>query len=233
MTQEGITKIQKSDGKIYSVRNRRDKYFFPEEWEKFFEQIKGDRNKLFFLTALHTGGRVMEILNLRPKDFDYDRQTVTFETTKQRKAKKNFYASGKTRTFFVSPKLLKKIKKYVKKNKIEQNQYLFLDNSKLPEDYYKLDNKEKKKYYQTKKVCFSSMMKRALKRSGIDDYYMYSLHNIRKTYGNWMRIFDISTEEICFRLGHDMKTFMTHYGTSLVLGFEDKRKIMRILGDVK
>ena len=230
---ENIYVGEKSDGKKYSVRGERKRYFFPDEWEKFYKVLKNDRIRLFFLACLHTGGRSMEVLNLRPCDFDYNRNSIKFEVVKQRKAKKNFYATGKSRSFFVSPNLLKKVKSYVSKNQIDQKAYIFLNNEKLPSDYSVLPNEKRRKYFMSPFVSFSNIFKRALKKAGIEDYYNFSLHNLRKTYGNWMRTFDIRTEEVCYRLGHDMDTYMAHYGSPLIFTSQERRKILRIMGDVQ
>jgi integrase len=231
---ESIVIIKKSDGKNYSVRRDRHRYFFPDEWEKFIK-IDNSKHYLYFLTSLHTGGRSMEILHLKPKNFDFnkDRPTIEFEVIKQRKAKKNFYATGKTRRFFVSSDYIKEVKKYVTKYKIDSNDYIFLNKKDLPNNYDELSNLEKKKYYQKTEVAYNQLLKRRLKSSGITDWRSFSLHNIRKTYGNWMRIYDIKTEEICYRLGHDFETYLTHYGSPLIFTPQDKIKIMQIMGNVK
>jgi len=77
------------------------------------------------------------------------------------------------------------------------------------------------------------MLKRRLKSLGFLDWEKFSLHNIRKTYGQWMRIYDIKTEEICYRLGHDMATYFLHYGNPLIFGNNEKMEINNILGQVK
>ena len=72
-----------------------------------------------------------------------------------------------------------------------------------------------------------------IKKTGIKDWKQFSLHNIRKTYGNWMRIYDIRPEELYYRMGHDAETFLAHYGSSLIFNSIEKMDIMKILGDVK
>lgn len=230
---EGLYRGRMKNNKRYLVRVQRKRYFFPDEWESFYKTLKREDHKLFYLIALHTGGRVMEIVNLRPCDFDYERKTITFETVKKRTAKKNFYAAGKSRTFFVSGELLKKVKFLVNKYKIEQKEYFFLDNEKLPTDYQSLPNSEKKKYYEKASVNFSQIFKRKVEEAGIKDWWNFSLHNIRKTYGNWMRIFNIRTEELCYRLGHDIETYLSHYGSPMIFTDNERRKIMKIIGEVQ
>ena len=231
--QEAIRKIIKSDGKTYSVRVDRRRYFFPDEFNNFIKLFSNKIHKFFFITCLHTGGRVMEVLNLKHKDIDIERTTVEFKIVKQRKAKKNFKATGKSRGFFVASEFIKEYKSFIRNKTINPGDYIFLNNSKLPEDYNNLDNQERKKYYFSKVVSYSGMLKRYLKKAGIEDWYNFSLHNIRKTYGMWMRTFNIDMYEICYRMGHDIDTFMTHYGSSLIFSDSEIRKIAQIMGDVK
>ena len=83
---EGLFIGTKSDGKSYSVRKDRHRYFFPEEWLRFQNQLKENR-KILFETLLQTGGRIDEVLHLKPKDFIWDNNSVTLRVTKS-KAKK-------------------------------------------------------------------------------------------------------------------------------------------------
>jgi integrase len=232
--EEGIYTIIKSDGKKYSVRSDRRRYFFPHEWKAFVKTLDTDsKHYILFLISLHSGARIMEVLHLKPINFDFERKTITLEVIKQRKAKKNFYATGKSRTFFISENCLSEVKRYIKKNNIPPNSYLFLDNEKLPGNYDSLSNTEKKKYYQNTEIAYAQMFKRKVKKAGISDWKQFSLHNIRKTYGNWMRLYEIRMEEICYRMGHDFETYLTHYGSSLIFNPNEKMDIMKIMGDIK
>lgn len=230
---ENLMVGKKKDGKEYSVRRDRRRYFFPDEWNLFIKQIDNKEHRFFFLTCLHTGGRIMEVLNLRYKDIDDVRGTVNFSIVKQRKAKRNFYATGKSRGFFVSSEFLREYKSFIRNKIINKEHYIFLDNNKLPENYSDLNNEEREKYYTSKLVSYSNMLKRKLKKAEIKDYYNFSPHNIRKTYGMWMRTYRLEMGELCYRMGHDIDTFLAHYGSSLIFTEEERRKIQSIMGDVK
>lgn len=230
---EGLQIGIKKNGVNYSVRMDRRRYFFPDEWNLFVKSITNKEHRFLFLTALHTGGRIMELLNLRYKDINEERQTITFNIVKQRKAKKNFYATGKSRGFFVSDEFIKEYKSFIRGKIINQEDYIFLDNKKLPKNYSDLPNKERKKYYVSKVVSYSNILKRKLKKIGIKDWYNFSLHNIRKTYGMWMRTFNKDMSELCYRMGHDLDTYLAHYGSSLIFTEEERRKILKTMGEVK
>jgi integrase len=170
---------------------------------------------------------------LRYKDFDEARGTVNFSIVKQRKAKKNYYAIGKSRGFFLASEFFKEYRSFTRGKNINPEDYIFLDNEKLPKNYNELDNSIRKKYYEYKVVAYSCILKRRLKKAGIKDWYNFSPHNLRKTYGMWMRTYNKDFGELCYRMGHDMDTFIAHYGSSLIFTEEERRKIQKILGDVK
>lgn len=230
---EGVLVGECKNGIKYSVRQDRRRYFFPDEWELFINLIKDKTHKFFFLTSLYTGGRIMEVLNLKYEDIDVERGTVNFSIVKQRKAKKNFYAVGKSRGFFVSSEFIKEYKSFCRGRTINQKYYIFLDNVNLPANYNELDNSQRMKYYTSKKVSYSLMLKHKLKKAGIKDWFNFSPHNIRKTYGMWMRTFNLEMGELCYRMGHDMDTFIAHYGSSLIFTDNERRKIAKIMGEVK
>lgn len=230
---EGLRVGIRNNGHKYSVRTDRRRYFFPDEWLNFIKLVENKEARFFYLTSLHTGGRIMEILNLRYRDIDLERGIVTFSIVKQRKAKKNFFATGKSRGFFVGSEFLAEYKSFIRGRTINPEKYIFLDNDKLPLNYNNLNNDERKKYYSSKVTAYSNMLKRKLKKAGIKDWYNFSPHNIRKTYGMWMRIFNKEISELCYRMGHDIDTYLAHYGSSLIFTEEERRKIAKIIGDVK
>jgi integrase len=223
----------RKDGKKYTVRNDRRRYFFPNEWDNFISKVTNKEHRFFFYTLLFTGGRIMEVLNLKYEDIDIERGTITFKVVKQRKAKKNFYAIGKSRGFFVCSNFIKEYKSFIRGKTINLKDYIFLNNSKLPENYDSLNNEERKKYYQSKVVSYSNIIKRKLKKTGIIDWYNFSPHNFRKTYGMWIRNFILDSGELCYRMGHDIDTYIAHYGSSLIFTESEKRHILKIMGDVK
>ena len=231
--EEGMMVGTKKNNILYRVRSSRLRYFFPGEWIGFIKLVKKKQHRFFFIVCIFTGGRIMEVLNLQHRDIDKERGTITYRTTKERKAKKNYAAMGNSRTFFVASNFFTEYKILIRGEKVNPNDFIFLDNSKLPDNYLELDNKEKRKYYNSKKVLYHLALKRYLKKSGVDDYYNFSMHNLRKTYGLWMRLFIKDNSDMCYRMGHDMDTFMDHYKTSNIISDKEKVQILNIYGDVQ
>ena len=203
---EGLKVGTKTDGTKYSVRDDRSRFFFPEEWIVFMENIKPEK-KLLFESIMQTGGRIEEVLNLKPRDFDWTRNNLTLRVTKI-KARKG-ESVGKARTLPVSSQYTRRVKSYINSNKIKDDDFLF----------------------PVSKQSVWQMMRRKLKDVVTDDWN-FGLHNIRKTHGNWLKAFGISAEEICTRLGHDFNTYLKHYGSPNIFDRKDKMLMIKILGDV-
>lgn len=223
----------KSNNSKYTVRQDRRRFFFPDEWLEFISKITNKKHRLLFYFALFTGGRIMEVVNVRYKDIDVDRGTISFTTTKQRVANKGYSSIGKVRSFFVSGNLIKEYKSYIRGKTINPNDYIFLDNSRLPKDYELLSNAEKAKYFVSAKVNYHRIFKSKLKQTSIEDYYNFSLHNIRKTYGQVMRGFEFSIMEICYRMGDTIETSRNHYGSAMIYTSDEMRKWRNIFGELR
>lgn len=203
---EGLMVGIKKDGKKYSVRKDRSRYFFPEEWNKFYNSIRPESQPLYDL-LINTGARIEEALNVKPEHFDQDRKNLTLWVTKKKAKKQESF--GKKRTFVISSQFLRRMNSYIKSKGIKEGEVLF----------------------PISKQAVSQMLKRTTKKE-FKDWYMFSLHNIRKTHGNWLKALEIPAEEICLRLGHDYNTYLRHYGSANLFDRKDKMLMIKILGDV-
>ncbi len=193
------------DGRPYSIRVDRRRFFYPDEWNKFMLALK-KKNQPLFEFMFNTGARVTEAIHIRPKDFDFERNNVRLWKTKT-KAKKG-ETSGKPRTISLSSEFARKMKKLCK-DKGDEN-YLFYQNI----------------------SGVNKLLKNVLQRANIEDYYNFSTHNIRKTHGMYLKALGIDIGEICTRLGHDYNTYIQHYGSADVFSDVDIRRIKELLGDL-
>jgi len=211
---DGLFEGIKSDGRKYTVRADRHRYFFPDEWINFMSYVKEDR-KILFETLLQTGSRIEETLNLKPSDYIWENNSVKLRVTKSKATKgESKILGGKQRSFSVSSQYCRRLRKYIRERKIRDDEYLFVI---------------------TKQAVFQ-MMKRCLKKAGLNEWE-FSLHNIRKTSGMWLKTVqrrgqDLDVSEICMRLGHDHNTFLKHYGSPSIFTDQQRDKIVNILGDV-
>jgi len=119
---EGLQQGTRSDGRVYSVRDDRSRYFFPEEWMKFFNSLSETKQPVFD-ALINTGGRIKEVLNIKPKDFDWERNNLTLRVTKMKVAKGE--RVGKPRTFQISSQFARRMKKYIKDNELADDEILF------------------------------------------------------------------------------------------------------------
>ena len=114
---EGLRVGIKSDGRKYSVRDDRRRYFFPDEWESFIKQFKNKEHKFFFLTLLHTGGRIMEVLNLKYENINIERETVNFKIVNKGKQKRIFMLLESQEDFLLQIILSKNINPLLEQKK--------------------------------------------------------------------------------------------------------------------
>ncbi len=196
----------KSNGQKYSVRTNRKRFFYPNEWNNFLECLASPKQKLSFDILINTGCRYNEGFNIRKRDIDFERGTLTLKVTKI-KAKKG-QKFPEPRTFRLSTQFLERLKKYSKN---------LNDGDKIG---------------MLSAPALNIAMKKALIKAGIEDFYMFSLHNVRKTHGNWLNAHEVTIVNICKRLGHDYNTFLGSYASADIFQDKDREGIKEILGDL-
>lgn len=183
-----------------------NRFFYPEQWNLFLKAIGKRKNKLLYELQFHTGARFDEVLHLRPCDFDFDRNNVRLWKTKT-KAKKGEKV-GKPRTISLSTDFCKRVKRFV---------------DDLPKDQY---------IFKVSQAGYNKLIKTTLEKLKIDNAKEFSSHNIRKTHGMYLKALGIDVGEICTRLGHDVNTYIAHYGSADVFSEKDMRGIRDLLGDL-
>ena len=75
-------------------------------------------------------------------------------------------------------------------------------------------------------------MKKALKKAGIKDWYMFSIHNVRKTLETWIIALDVDSLKVIKHFGHTLQVAAQHYVAPDVFNWEDKQQIKQIIGDL-
>ncbi len=196
----------KSNGQKYSVRTNRKRFFYPSEYNDFVKCLASPKQRLSFDILVNTGCRYNEGFNIRKRDIDFERGTLTLKVTKI-KAKKG-QKFPEPRTFRLSTQFLERLKQYTKN---------------LNDD---------EKIGMLSAPALNIAMKKALIKAGIKDFYMFSLHNVRKTHGNWLNAHDVHMANICKRLGHDANTFLSAYCSADIFTDKDREGMLEILGDL-
>src|SRR3972149_20578 len=108
MQNQDLKTITKKDGRPYTVRIDRRRYFFPDEWDKFYNSLR-DKNKPLFDFLINTGARIDEAVHIRPMDFDFARNNVRLWKTKTKATKGEVH--GKPRTISLSTKYCRRAAK--------------------------------------------------------------------------------------------------------------------------
>lgn len=193
-----------SNGRNYSVRDNRKRYFFPSEWYAFMETLTTDKQKVTAMMLIHTGARITEAKSVKWKDIDWEKKTMTIRRTKIKAAKGE--SKPVPRTIKLSDKLIGSL------------------------HFFKGDPNDE--IGMLSNVQARTMIKKKCKEAGIKDYWNFSPHNFRKTHGNFLKALGVDGLEICQRLGHDMDTFNKNYGSSDIFSKEEKSEIREIVGDL-
>lgn len=217
----------RGDGKKYSVRINKNRYFYPDEWNKFYNSLN-ESNKLLFEFLICTGARIEEALSFSTDGFaDANKKGITLYVTK-RKAKVEGEQQGKPRTISISSSLYNKLKRVASTT----NKFFFIEPKENISTNTEEGRKALKKYTKPKSVLAYMNLRSNLKKAGIVDVFNFGMHSIRKTHGMWLKTLKIDQTEICQRLGHDYNTYLKHYGSPDLFQDKDKQQMIKILGDI-
>jgi len=205
------TSTIKRGGQDYTYRANRDRYFFPDEWMAFYDQLK-ESQKPTFQTLINTGARIMEIRNIKIGDIDFDRKNIVLRVTKRIVNKPGINKKGqrKIRVINISSQFAKYLKKIQKQKKLKEDDYLPILST----------------------PAANIGMKKALIKAGIKDYDMFSIHNVRKTLETWLVANGIEGIRLSNHFGHSLSVAIKHYISPDIFSFEDKKLMREIIGDL-
>lgn len=202
-----IKSLIRKNGRTYTVRQNRDRYFFPDEWMKFYDNLHYYQ-KHTFNVGINTGGRINELRNIKVNDIDLERKRIILRVTKIKAKKKE--KAPRPRIIPISKQFAKYLKRYIKDNNLGTESYI--------------------KILSTPAANIA--MKNTLQKAKINDWYMFSFHNIRKTLETWLMALGIDGLAIIAHMGHDIKTAAGHYVSPDIFSFEEKNKMRLIIGDL-
>lgn len=188
------------------MKTDNNRFLYPDEWKKFTDAVKKSKQLLLYELQFNTGARFDEVLHVRPRDFDFERNNLRLWKTKTKAKKKE--KVGKPRTISLSSEFTKKIKKFCK--------------DKNPNDYL----------WDVSQAGYNQLLKKKLKKIGVQAWKEFSSHNVRKTHGMYLKALGIDIGEICTRLGHDYNTYIQHYGSADIFSDRDLLMIRELLGDL-
>jgi integrase len=206
-TEREVKVFERINGRKYTVRNNRDRYFFPDEWGKFFDNLK-PKQKFTFSALINTGARINEIRNVKAEDCDFDRKRIILRVTKKKAARKE--KSPRPRVIPISTQFAREAKKFVSDNNLQGSDTLRILST----------------------SAANTAMKNALIKAGIKDYCMFSIHNIRKTLEVWLMSLGVDTLPLVAHMGHDVRTAAQNYVSPAIFDFKERDKMRMIIGDL-
>jgi len=202
-----LESLTRKDGKTYTLRDNKDRFFFPEEYMKFEDALK-PKQKFSVKFLLNTGARINEAQHVKVEDCDFDGKRIVLRVTKT-KARKG-EKKGRLRIIPMSTQFGRYLKKYIAGKRLQPSDYLgILSNAALNVAY-----------------------KKAARLSGIKDYWNISSHTFRKTLETWLMALGVDSLPLVAHIGHDLRTAAMHYVSPDIFSWEDKRKIREIVGDL-
>jgi len=205
-TQEArISKIVRKDGKEYTLREDKLRFFFPDEWMAFYDKLK-PKQKITFEFLINTGARINEVRGIRVADIDFERNSIIIRNTKSR----NKDGTRKIRVISISNKFKKYLKTLIKK--------------------YELSLKDNFPILSTPAANIG--MTKALEKANIKDKENFSVHSVRKTTEVWLLALNIDSLKVAKHIGHTIAVAQKYYVSPDTFSWEDKKTMRQIIGDL-
>lgn len=202
-TRVGVRK----DGTKYTVRNHRKAFFFPETWLEFYDKLT-NKQRVTFNYLIQTGARIMEVQHIKVGDVNYDNCFIVLRRTKVRSRLGE--SIPQPRWVKISPDFTKWLRKVTKEYKLKHG-----DTFPILSDSHS-----------------NRVLKKVLHELKVRDYYMYSVHNIRKTHETWMLALGFDLGVVAKRLGHKKETALEAYLTEDIFTLKQKDQMLLILGEI-
>ena len=208
---KGTKEIIRKDGKKYTIRSNRQRFFFPDEWLVFEERLNSNQ-QLTFRTLINTGARIMEAQNIKVSDIDFDRKNIVLRVTKRilKNPKKGAESQRKIRVLTISTQFAKYLKKQIKLHKLGPDDLLPILST----------------------PAAHIALKKHLREIGIKDWEMISIHNIRKTLETWLIALNIDSFKVTKHFGHSFAIAAQHYVSPDIFNYDDKVMMREIIGDL-
>jgi integrase len=206
---KSLTQVNRTNGVIYTMKDNKNRFFFPDEYGKFEDQLK-KKQRFSVRFLLNTGARINEARNVRVEDIDIERRRLVLRVTKAKAKKGEIKGKGRPRIIPLSSQFTKYLKGYINHKKLQPEDYLgILSNPALNIAY-----------------------KKAAKEAGINDYWNISSHTFRKTLEVWLMALGVDSLPLTAHIGHDLKTAAQYYVSPDIFSWEEKKKIRMFIGDL-
>ncbi|MHA1225352.1 MAG: tyrosine-type recombinase/integrase [Candidatus Hodarchaeales archaeon] len=207
----GTKEIVRKNGVKYTIRNNRQRFFFPDEWQAFYDALK-PKQKITFNFLINTGARIMEVQNIKVADVDFDRGNIVLRVTKRVVNRPKIQKKGirTIRVLTISDKFTKYLRKIIRQYDLQEDDYFPILST----------------------PAANIAMKKALRKIGIQDWQMFSLHNVRKTLETWLLALGVDNFKLVKHFGHSLNVALKHYVSPDLFSYEDKKMMRDIIGNL-
>jgi integrase len=205
-TQEAKTdNVLRKDGTNYTKRQDKMRFFFPDEFSAFFDNLK-PKQKPTFRFLINTGARINENRGISVADVDFVRNSIIIRNTKSR----NKDGTKKIRVISISSQFSKYLNSLIR------------DYNLKPDDKFPI----------LSTPAANTALKIALKKTGIKDYQNISIHSIRKTTECWLLSLGVDSLKVAKHIGHTIAIAQKYYVSPDTFSHEDKMEMREFIGDL-
>lgn len=171
-------------GNMGSEKTKEIQFWTQEEYEVFIDAMRDKPLSYYAFSVMYwTGVRIGELLALTPKDFDFEKGTLTINKSYQRLQGKDIITEPKTpksnRIIKITDTLCDEVQEYIRHQ-------------------YKM--KPKDRLFPTNKSYLTNEMRRGCKETGVKKI---TLHSIRHSHCSLLINLGFSAVAIADRLGHE------------------------------
>lgn len=197
--------ITRSDGKTYTKREDKMRFFFPDEWMAFYDILK-PKQKITFHFLICTGARINECRGITLADIDFERNSIIIRNTKSR----NKDGTRKIRVISISSQFSKYLRWLAKRYEMQSNNLFPILST----------------------PAANTAMEKALKKLNIKDSDNFTVHSVRKTTECWMLALNIDSLKVAKHVGHSIAVAQKYYVSPDTFSNEDRQNMRNIMGDV-
>lgn len=202
-----MTTITRKNGRTYTTKADKNRFFFPGEWIKTYKALK-KKQQHTALCQLNTGARINELRHVKVEDIYLDNKRLILKVTKTKALKGE--KKGRPRLIPISTKFTKYLSKYIRQNKLQpQNTINILSTA-----------------------AFNTGLKKAVAKAGIQSPNDFSSHNLRKTLETWLMALGVADMALTAHIGHDIRTAASHYVSPSIFTHDEKNIICEIIDDL-
>lgn len=190
--------------KSYTRKANLKRVFTPQEYLKVLDTIKNEDHKFLLELLIHTGIKIEEARNLKVKDVDFNKLTVTILGKKTPTGRQS-----KGRVLEVSKYIIDKIKVYSHDNNLTKDSTFDIPTTQFVD----------------------RILKEYTSEAGIPDSANFSAHTCRRTLETWCAAIGVNPAKLVNYMGHSVD-WVSVYSEISKLEEEDKVLIKDILDDL-